>query len=101
MAKASPGLMQKRLDMPGIFRQKLQIMEPIGKLDAFTEDVMRPGLGWRCSPEKVPVKPRACPQQTAAVEKGPLEWRGQGCCPQGLCRPSPHQSELLDGQQGG
>lgn len=101
MAKASPGLRQKRLDMPGIFRQKLQVMELIGKLGADAEDVTRPGLGWRCSPEKVPVKPHACLQQKVAVENGPLEWRGQGCCPRGLCRPSPHQSELLDGQQGG
>lgn len=101
MAKASPGLRQKRLDVPGIFRQKLQVMEPTGKLGADVEDAASPGLGWRCSPEKAPVKPHTRTRQTAAVGNGPLEWQGQDCCPRGLCRPSPHQSELLDGQQAG
>lgn len=87
--------------MPDIFRHKPQDMGTNWKAGSRCGGRVRPGLGWRCSLEKVPVKPRARTQQTAAVENGSLEWRGQGGSPQDLCRPSPHQLELLDGQQRG
>lgn len=86
MAGASPGS-QKRLAMPGIFRHSRRSWNLTGKLGADVEDTASPGLGWRCSPEKAPVKPHAL-----TADSGCGKWAtgmaGQDCCP-GLRRPLP------------